>query len=57
MSDQDQRADRNDERVEDLEVRGDEARDVAGGAVKEGKAAGKAQRKGMNPIKWGKKEQ
>jgi hypothetical protein len=27
----DQRADRNDERVEDLEVRGDEAREVAGG--------------------------
>ncbi len=41
MSDQDQRADRNDERVEDLEVRGDEARDVAGGAVKKGKAAKK----------------
>lgn len=31
MSDQDQRAERNDERVEDLEVRGDEAREVAGG--------------------------
>lgn len=30
MTDQDQR-DRNDERVEDLEVRGDEAREVAGG--------------------------
>lgn len=48
MSDQDQR-DRNDERVEDLEVRGDEAREIAGGkkvmkkgglAAKKGKAAG-----------------
>lgn len=31
MSDQDQRAERNDERVEDLEVRGDEAREIGGG--------------------------
>lgn len=31
MSDQDQKVERNDERVEDLEVRGDEAREVAGG--------------------------
>lgn len=56
MSDQDQRADRNEERVEDLEVRGDEARDVAGGATKKGKAAkkggaGKSLRKRFFPGK------
>lgn len=33
MSDQDQRAERNDERVEDLEVRGDEAREIGGGKM------------------------
>jgi hypothetical protein len=37
----DQRVERTDERVEDLEVRGDEAREIAGGATKKGKAAGK----------------
>jgi hypothetical protein len=31
MSDQDQRMERNDERVEDLEVRDDEAREIGGG--------------------------
>ena len=52
MSDQDQRVERNEERVEDLEVRTDEAREVAGGAkanprfarfrkaIRYGKAAG-----------------
>ena len=41
MSDQDQRVERNEERVEDLEVRTDDAREVAGGATKKGKAAGR----------------
>jgi hypothetical protein len=49
MSDQDQRAERNDERVEDLEVRGDEAREVAGGKKAEGKAAAKKRAARMNP--------
>lgn len=31
MTDQDQRIERNDERVEDLEVRDDEAREIGGG--------------------------
>ncbi len=59
MSDQDQRADRNDERVEDLEVRGDEARDVAGGKKADAKANPRAsyrmrgQAQGVRP---GKKE-
>lgn len=38
MTDQDQRVGRQDERVEDLELREDEARDIAGGARRHKKA-------------------
>lgn len=55
MTDQDQRVERNDERVEDLEVRGDEAREIAGGKkanrMRKRKAAGQAQGISTSPGK------